>query len=92
MAWTRADGIIPFGVEGVAGDVDGFHLGVGDLDTLFVDARVERTLYAQSGFGRGRRDQFHDGESVGERSAAPGLCDVADMRCSILFHFDVPGG
>src|ERR1039458_4118043 len=75
----RADGVVPFRMEQVACDIEGFHLGVADFDALFVGACVERALDAQSGFGRGCLDQFDDGQSVGERSAAPRLRDVAEQ-------------
>jgi hypothetical protein len=59
---------------------------------FFVGVGIERALYAQSGLGRGCRDRFNDRKSADERSAAPGLRDVAKQSCSILFHFDAPGG
>jgi len=68
------------------------HLGIGDFDALFVGCGVERAFDFQAGFVvvaaissttakrsvRGRARQF---------------CVMwQNMRCSILFHFDVPGG
>src|SRR6516162_3700785 len=40
----RPDGVVPFGMERIADDVEAFHLGLADLDPLFIGARVERTL------------------------------------------------
>ena len=57
-----ADRVVPFGMELVACDVEGFHLGVGDFDALLVGARIERALDAQAGLGRRCRDQFDDGQ------------------------------
>ena len=78
-------------MEGIALDVDAFHLGIADLDTLLVGRGVERARDFQAGFGGGRGDQLDDGQSVGQRSAAPGLRDVAEQAVP-LFHFEVPGG
>jgi hypothetical protein len=66
-------------MERVAGDVEGLHLGIADLDALFVGARVERAFDFQSGFGRSGADQLDDGDAVGQRPAAPVLRDVAEQ-------------
>jgi hypothetical protein len=79
-------------MELITGDVEAFHRGVADFDALLVAARVERAFDLQTGFGGRRPDQFDHGKAIGKRPAAPVLRDVADSRCSILFHFDVPGG
>ncbi len=85
-------------MERVAGDVESFHLGVGDFDALLVGVCIECALDAQSGRGCCRRDQFDDGQSVGERSASPRLRDGAEQsmlppdQVRGLFHFDAPGG
>ena len=69
----RPDGVVPFGMERIADDVEAFHLGLADLDPLFIGARVERTLDLQPGLGRCRPDQFDDGEAIGQRPATPVL-------------------
>ena len=80
-------------MERVACDVERLHLGIADLDALLVGPRVERTLDFQAGLGRRRGDQFDDGQSVRQGPAAPSLRVMwQNRRCSILFHFDVPGG
>jgi hypothetical protein len=65
-----ADCVIPFRMEHVAFVVESVHLGVGDFDALLARSSTERALDAQSRLGRGGRDQFDDGQSVNERSAA----------------------
>ena len=76
----------------IATDVEAFHLGIGDLDAFLVDGGVENGLDLEPGLGRGRRDQVNDRGMVGEWPAAPVLRNVQNRRCSILFHFEVPGG
>src|SRR5438874_12324209 len=66
-------------MERVAGDVEALHLGIADFDALFVSAGVECALDFQSGFGRGRADQFDDCDPIGERPAAPVLRDVTEQ-------------
>ena len=81
-------------MEVVALDVDRIHLGVADLDALFVGRLVEDAVDRQSGFRRRGADQFDDRRAAFERPAAPVLRDVAgqamldprlreDMPCSI---------
>src|SRR5271166_4941161 len=64
-------------MELIAGDVEGFHLGLADPDALAVGARVEHAIHFQAGLGRGGADQLDHGEASGERPAAPVLRDVA---------------
>ena len=52
-------------MECVPLEVEGGHLGVGDLDTLRVGARIEFTTHGQAGPGRCGSDQFN------HRLAAP---------------------
>ena len=79
-------------MERVACDVERLHLGIADLDALLVGPRVERTLDFQAGLGRRRGDQFDDGQSS-VRGRPRQVCVMwQNRRCSILFHFDVPGG
>src|SRR5271165_4312015 len=75
-AW--GDGVVPFGMEVVADDVQRRHLGVADLDALLVDAGIEGALDLQSGFCGRRADQLDDGEAIGQGPAAPVLRDVAE--------------
>ncbi len=65
-------------MEVIACDVEHFHLGVADLDALFVGARIEHALDFQSGFGRRCADQLDDGEAIRQRAGTPVLCDVAE--------------
>jgi hypothetical protein len=55
-------------MELIAGDVEAFHCGFADLDTLLVAARVECAFDLQTGLGRRRADQFD--ESVGGPGAS----------------------
>ena len=75
----RPDGVVPFGMERIADDVEAFHLGLADLDPHFIGARVERTFDLQPSLGRCRPDQFDDGEAIGQRPAAPVLGDVTEQ-------------
>ena len=65
-------------MEYVALDVERLHLGIADLDALFVGRSIECTLNFQTGFGRCRSNQLDYGHAVDERSPAPRLCDVAE--------------
>ena len=65
-------------MELIAFDVERLHLGIADLDTLFVGRGVERALNFQAGFGRRRSNQFDHGHAIDEWSSAPSLRDVAE--------------
>ena len=79
-------------MELIAGDVEGLHLGIADFDALLVAARIEGALDVQAGLCGGRADQLDHGQrSVSGRPRQ--FCVMwQNSRCSILFHFDVPGG
>jgi len=69
-------------MEVIACDVEHFHLGVADLDALFVGARIEYALDFQSGFGRRRADRPGDGWAIRQRARQ--FCAMRqNMRCSI---------
>jgi hypothetical protein len=74
-------------MELIASNVEAFHLGIADFDSLLVAARVERALDFQTGLGRRRRDQLDHGKAVRERPPAPVLRDVAEQPV-----LDVNGG
>ena len=84
-------------MERVTLNVERLHLGVADLDALFVSARVQRALDFQAGLGCRRRDQLDDSHAIRERPAAPGLRDVAEqavldpvpLRCARRIMVDV---
>src|SRR5206468_11470137 len=76
---ARFDGVVPFGVEGVAGEVDGGDVGVADLDPFRVAAFVEARVDAQPGAGRGCGDQVDDHLAADQRLAAPVLADEAEQ-------------
>ena len=79
-------------MERVACDVEGFHLGVGDLDAFFIGARIERAFDPEARLCRCRRDSSTT--AILSVSGRPRhFCVIwQNSRCSILFHFDVPGG
>jgi hypothetical protein len=76
----------------IATDVEVFHLGLFDLDAFLIDPSVKGSFNFEARLGRGRRDQVNDvAWSVSGRPRQ--FCVMwQNMRCSILFHFDVPGG
>ena len=75
-------------MERIAGDFERFHLSPADLDALLIAAHIEGTFDSEAGLGCGGTDQLDHGKTICERPAAP----WQNSRCSILFHFDVPGG
>ena len=66
-------------MECVALDVERLHLGIADLDALFVGRSIERALNFQAGFGRCRSNQLDHGHAIDEWSPAPGLRYVAEQ-------------
>jgi len=66
-------------MERIAGDVEGGHLGVADLDALGVGVFVEFAANRETGFCRGRRDQFDDRRSAGQGTPAPVLRDMTEQ-------------
>src|SRR5262245_18998446 len=66
-------------MERVAGDVEGGHLSVADIDALLIGALVEHARDLEAGLGRGGTDQLHYGEPVCQRAATPVLRDVAEQ-------------
>jgi len=79
-------------MERIAFDVERRHFCIADLDAFFVRVGVEFAANSQALLGCGRRDQLDDRRLARERPTAPVLRDMQNRRCSILFHFDVPGG
>ena len=75
---TRGDGVIPFGMEGVAADVESSHFGVADFHALGVGVFVEFAAHGEAGLRCRRRDQFDDRRSAGQRTPAPVLRDVTE--------------
>ena len=55
--------------------VEGFHIGVSDLDAFGVDVGIQLALDSKSGFGGGRGDQLNNRLVTDERPTAPVLCD-----------------
>jgi hypothetical protein len=42
---SGGDGIIPFRMERITGDVEGVHLGVAELDALRIGTQIELTVH-----------------------------------------------
>ena len=87
-------------MECVALDIEGFHLRVTDLDTLRVVACIKLASHRQASPGRGGGNQF-DHRFAADQELAPAKAGGLprqvwvmwqNSRCSILFHFEVPGG
>ena len=76
----------------VSGEGDGGEFGVADLDAFGVFGRVVVGLDGEPGFGGGGGDELDDVRM--EVRGRPRQLRVMklNMRCSILFHFEVPGG
>jgi len=76
----------------VALEVDGSQLGVRDHDPLRVAALVEAGVDLEAGARGGRGNQVDD-HLVGDQRLARQFFEMKlNRRCSILFHFEVPGG
>ena len=86
------DGVVPFGMEGIGLNVEACHLGIGDFDTLGVGVGVELVFDAQAGLGGRGGDQLDDGLRLTSGRPRQFLVMWLNRRCSILFHFLVPGG
>src|SRR5438105_13285788 len=63
---------------------------VANLDAFAVGAAVQFGLHCQTGTGLGRRDQLDNDLVTSEGPSPPVIAEKT--RCSIRFHFDVPGG
>jgi hypothetical protein len=79
-------------MECVALDVEHHHLGMADFDTLFVGGGVERAFDLQAGLGGRRGNQLDHGHAIDEGHPRQVCVMWQNKRCSILFHFEVPGG
>ncbi len=63
----------------MAGDADGLHLGVGDLDGLVIDAINEIRLYLESGSSPRVTDVLQYGVVAVQRSSRPVLGDLTEQ-------------
>ena len=83
-------------MERIAGDVEALHLGRLDADALLVGPLIERAFDLEAGLRRVFVVVAPISSTTAIRlsSGWPRQFCVMwqNMRCSILFHFDVPGG
>src|ERR1700684_1121214 len=86
-----ADGIVPFAVEVVAGDVDGVHFGVGHLYAGRIGVLVELATNRQTGLGRRCCDQLDDDLMADERLSAPVSSDEREETMLDLVPLAGPG-
>ena len=63
-------------MEVIAGDIEGRHLGIADLDALGIGCRVEFAGDGEAGVSRSRSDQFDDRQVAGQGSCPPVLRNV----------------
>ena len=86
-------GVVPCRMELVATDVQSSHLLVADLDALLVGPGVEHAFDLQARLGGGSGDRLDRGGAALEWRPRQ-FCVMwrQNRRCSILFHFEVPGG
>src|SRR3954453_10036561 len=70
---ARCNGVVPLRVKGIALNVEGGHLGGGDLDPLLVSVGVQFALDRQAGRCGGSGDQVDHGEAAGQGMATPVL-------------------
>ena len=76
---SRRDGIIPLGVEFIGFDVEGGHLGIGDLDPLWIGPSIEFAVHARTSGCRRCGDQIDHDQTTGQGRAAPVLADMAEQ-------------
>jgi len=83
------DRIIPFAVEFVSDNVDGFEFVFRDLDASWIYVRIEFATDCQAGLRRCGGDLLNDHLVADQRLAAPVSGDVASSSanfCSSTFH------
>ena len=79
-------------MERIAGEVEGVHFGIGDLDAFFIGSLIEHALDLEARLGCRGADEFDDGDAIRQRRPRQFCVIWQNRRCSIRFHFDVPGG
>ena len=75
---SRRDSVVPFGMKGITGYVEGRHFLVGDFDAFWIGVGIEFAADRQAGLGCGVRDQFDRDDNACERRSTPVLGDVAE--------------
>src|SRR5207245_2597475 len=69
--WSGVDGVVPVGLEVLAGDVHCGQLGVADLDPLLVLFGVKAGVDGEPGAGGCRGDQVDNHLEAAQRPSAP---------------------
>ena len=79
-------------MECVALDIEGFHLRLADLDSLWVIACIKLASHRQASLGRGGGNEFDHRFAADRRSSSPGLGNVAEQPMLDLVPLRGPGG
>src|SRR5688500_20279791 len=74
-------------MESMSLEIEGVHVGVGDLNAFRVGICIELAADGEAGFGGGRSDQLDDGLIADERPAAPVLGDEREEAVLDLVPF-----
>ena len=73
-------------------DGQGGKLLLGHLDARSVGVRIQLGSNMETRIGRRAADQIDYHFKAEQRTTAPVMGDMQNIRCSILFHLLVPGG
>jgi hypothetical protein len=79
IGWPGSEGVVPLAVKICWLDVEGSHLGIGDLDALLVSTGVDPAGDGEAGLGAGIGDQLDDDLMADQRLAAPILGDEGEQ-------------
>src|SRR5271166_5466761 len=82
LPWSN--GVVPLAVEVGGFDLDGGHLGFGDLDALVVDIFIEPARDGEAFVSGCAADQLDDGLVADQRLAAPVLGDEGEQAVLYL--------
>jgi hypothetical protein len=74
-------------VEFIGFDVEGGHLGIGDLDPLWIGPSIEFAVHARTSGCRRCGDQIDHDQTTGQGRAAPVLADMAEQSVLDLVPF-----
>ena len=66
-------------MEFMRGNIDRGHFAIADFHSGRIGGVIDLAFDVQSGAGRGRGDQLHDGLVADQRLTAPVLCDEREQ-------------